>query len=274
MAAVSSITAGLDLHGALMGLGLAPRSVALYAAVIQKAVSYFVERGWDLGRATPEQVANYASTLLLTFGVRSTLRIALGHFWGFAEHPKPPLKAIRCPPKPAMVCKALDDDDARLLAKTARGRHDRQGAAVVLGLYQGMRREEIASTRWDSFDGRGWITVVGKGAKSRTIPVHPATEVALSFLPQSSEWAFPGRIEGHVTPASVWNWVRTVADDAGVGLVRPHWLRHTCLATQNDNTGDLRSVQHFAGHSRPETTAGYTRASRRRLLAVVASLDY
>lgn len=260
--------------GALFGLGLAPRSVSLYASAIEKALRYFAEQEWDLGRATSEQVASYAGTLLLTFGVRSTVRIALAHYWGFVEHPKPPLKAVRCPPKPAMVCKALDDDDARLLSKVARARHDRQGAAVVLGMYQGMRREEIASCRWDSFDGRGWMKVVGKGAKSRTIPVHPVTETALSFLPHSSEWVFPGRIEGHVAPASVWNWVRAVADDAGVGHVRPHWLRHTCLATQNDNTGDLRSVQHFAGHSRPETTSGYTRATRRRLMAVALSVDY
>ncbi len=273
MAAVADVTAGFDLYGPLMGLGLAPRSVSLYASAIQKAVSYFASQGWDLDRATPEQVATYASTLLLTFGVRSTLRIALGHYWGFVEHPKPPLKAVRCPPKPAMVCKALDDDAARLLAKTARGRRDRQGGAVVLGMYQGMRREEIASTRWDSFDG-GWITVIGKGAKSRTIPVHAVTEETLSFLPRSSEWVFPGRLGGHVTPASVWNWVRAVADEAGVGHVRPHWLRHTALATQNDNTGDLRAVQHFAGHARSSTTEGYTRASKAALLRVSRALDY
>lgn len=263
-----------DVVGALLGLGLAPRSASLYASVIQKSVRYFAEQGWELNRATPEQVAAYAGTLLLTFGVRSTLRISLAHYWSFVGHPNPPLKAVRCPPKPAMVCKALDDDDARMLAKVARARHDRQGAAVVLGMYQGMRREEIASARWDAFDGRGWVEVVGKGAKSRTIPVHPATEEALTFLPRASEWVFRGRLEGHVSPASVWNWVRAVADEAGVGHVRPHWLRHTCLATQNDNTGDLRSVQHFAGHSRPETTSGYTRATRRRLMAVTLSVDY
>lgn len=265
---------GLDVRGSLLGLGLAPRSASLYASTIKAARTYFDSQGWDLDRATGEQVATYAATRPLTFGVRSTLRISLWHYWEFVDHPKPPLKAVRCPPKPAMVCKALDDDDARLLAKAARARRDHKGMAVVLGLYQGMRREEIASAPWRGFDGEGWMKVVGKGAKSRTIPVHPVTAEALTALDRGDEWLFPGRLNGHVSTATIWNWVRAVADEAGVGLVRPHWLRHTCLATQNDNTGDLRSVQHFAGHSRPETTSGYTRATRRRLLAVTLSVDY
>jgi len=262
------------LHGALLGLGLAPRSVQLYARTIQNALAYFDAAGWDLSRATPEQVASYAGTTKLTHGVRTTLRISLGHYWGLVEHPSPPARAVRCPPKPAMVCRAPDEDDARLLGKAARARGDHKGLAVILGMYQAMRREEIATSRWDSLDGRGWMTVVGKGAKSRTIPVHPVTEVALASTERRSEWVFPGRVHGHVSPASIWNWVREVADDAGIGLVRPHQLRHLALATQNDNTGDLRAVQHFAGHARSATTEGYTRATRAALLKVSRSLDY
>jgi integrase/recombinase XerD len=265
---------GAAVVGALLGLGLAPRSVQLYARTIEIALIYFQGRGWDLARATPEQVAVYAATRPLTFGVRSLLRISLGHYWAFTDHPHPPVKAVRCPPKPAMVCKALDDDDARLLSKAARARHDHKGLVVVLGLYQGQRREEIATTRWETFDGSGWMTVVGKGAKSRTIPVHAATLEALSYVERSSEWVFPGRSRGHASPASIWNWVRLVADEAGVGLVRPHWLRHTCLATQNDRTGDLRAVQHFAGHARSATTEGYTRATKAALRRVSDALDY
>lgn len=262
-----------SIHGYLLGLGLAPRTASQYARIIQAALMYFESAGWELSRATAEQVAAYASTLLLTHGVRTGLRISLGHYWEMVEHPKPPGKAVRCPPKPAMVCKALDDDDARLLAKAARSRCDRKGRAVVLGLYQGMRREEIASTRWDGFEG-DWLTVVGKGAKSRTIPIHPRTAEALAGVEHASEWVFPGRLGGHVSPASIWNWVRAVADDAGLGPIKPHWLRHTALATQNDRTGDLRAVQHFAGHARSATTEGYTRASREALWRVTLSIDY
>jgi integrase len=51
-------------------------------------------------------------------------------------------------------------------------------------------------------------------------------------------------------------------------------LRHTALAEANDRSRDLRTVQEIARHSRPETTAGYTRTTSRRMAAVVAMIDY
>lgn len=266
---------GADFHGYLLGLGLAPRSVQLYVRTIQTAGRYFEAEGWTLAGATASQVATYAATKPLTFASRSLIRVALGHYWEMTEHPAPPVRAVRCPQKPVMVCKALDDDDARLLAKTARGRGDRKGLAVMLGMYQGMRREEIATARYDGIVS-DWWSVIGKGAKSRTIPLHPVIRRALDELPPApGPFIFPGRVgDGHASPASVWNWVRAVADEAGVGPVRPHWLRHTALATQNDKTGDLRAVQHFAGHARSATTEGYTRATQAALRRVSDALDY
>jgi site-specific recombinase XerD len=72
----------------------------------------------------------------------------------------------------------------------------------------------------------------------------------------------------------VWKWVEHVSETAGVRITRPHQLRHTCLATMNDHTKDLRTTQEFAGHSRPETTMIYTRTTAARLTEAVAALDY
>ena len=148
------------------------------------------------------------------------------------------------------------------------------GLAVVLGLYQALRREEIASLRWDAFeDGR--LKVTGKGDKTARIPIHPVVAELLIQHPRHSPFLFPGRFGDHVTPATIWEWARKVGREAGVPMpVRPHELRHTCLATANDRTGDLRAVQSFARHTKPQTTAGYTRASKRRLDAVVQAIDY
>ena len=46
------------------------------------------------------------------------------------------------------------------------------------------------------------------------------------------------------------------------------------IATALDNTRDLRAVQDLAGHARPETTAGYTRVRKNRLVDAVAALAY
>ncbi len=124
----------------------------------------------------------------------------------------------------------------------------------------------------------GWLTVVGKGSKRRRIPLHAVTVEALTTVlagrEDSSEWVFPGRFGGPVNPATIWQWVRELAIDTGLPPIKCHWLRHSGLATMNDNTGDLRAVQAFAGHSRPEITSGYTRAKNTALRKVVDSLDY
>jgi len=255
----------------LVGIGLSPRTVALYQRTITTAQEWFRAQGWDLATAGPEEIAAFLVTKPTTHATRNLLRAAFSHYW--AEEVKrddPPLR----------VCRALSEDDARILAKAARARGDRPGLAVILGMYQALRREEIATLRWDGIRDDGWVTVVGKGTKRRTIPLHPVTISALAGTEHGDEpWIFPGRHftehpNGHVSPATIWIWIREIADGVGVGLVKPHWLRHTSLATQNDNTGDLRTVQAFAGHSRPETTAGYTRATSKRLEASVLSINY
>jgi integrase len=263
------------LYEELVGSGLGPRTVSMYLRTTRAAQGWFDGQGWRLATATPSQVAAYAATVPQSWSSLKLLRSALGHYWRMAQHPRPPTAAVRVPPKPAMECRALDEDDARLLAKAARARGDEKGLAVLLGLYQAMRREEIAALPWSAFREDGWLDVVGKGSKRRSIPVHPVVSAAVGRMERADPtWVFPGRHGGHVVPPTVWAWVRLVADEAGLAAVRTHELRHTALATQQDATGDLRTVQAFAGHSKPETTAGYTRATRRRLLAGVAAVSY
>ena len=265
-----------DLYGALVGAGLGRRTIQQYMRAIWRAEEWFEAQGWSLARATPTQIAAFADTLPLTHSTRTILRASLRHYWTVSEHPKPPTAAIRVPPQEAMICRALDDDDARTLAAAARSHGGREGFAVLLGLYQALRREEIASMTWRGFEQvEGCMKIFGKGAKTRTIPVHPVVDQALRGLPRSGEWIFAGKSRGtHVSPATIWQWTRDLATSAGLPPIRTHWLRHTGLATMNDATGDLRTVQAFAGHSKPETTAGYTRATKRKLLEAVLSLDY
>lgn len=263
-----------DTTAWLLALGLAPKTARLYARTIHAAERWCAEQSQDLATLAPELVVELAATKPLTHSSRTILRASLRHYWEHAGRENPPLRAIRVPPEPRHVCRALDEGDARILAKAARARGDRKGLAVILGLYQAMRREEIASMPWTWLRDTGAIRVMGKGTKERRIPLHPVAAEALTWVPRSSDYVFAGRFGGPVTPATIWAWVREVSAAAGVASIAPHVLRHTSLATANDNTGDLRAVQAFAGHSRPETTAGYTRAHSRRLAAVVASLDY
>jgi integrase/recombinase XerD len=189
----------------------------------------------------------------------------------------PPLRAVRVPPAPDMVCRALEPDEASRMVRVSVGWYP-QGLAVLFGLGLGMRREEIAAAQWSRFDPRlEWYTVTGKGDRTRTIPVHPVVAAEVRRIRRIDRvWIFPGRVgmRDHASPATVWDWTRQVAEQAGVDGVTTHRLRHTALAEMNDQTGDLRTTQAFAGHRNPSVTAGYTRASARRLREASDSLSY
>jgi len=255
----------------LLSQGLSEKTVLIYRAKLDRAFEIARQQGWDLRQLSAPQAAAIADQFTLTSATRRQLRTALVHYWEM-HGVIGPAKAIRVPKKPRGHYRGLEPDEARLLAKTARGWWP-DGTAVLLGLYLGLRREETARLRWDNFDrDLEWVSILGKGNKTRTLPVHPTLKEELH--PNAYRWVFPGRLESHCHPATVWQWVERVSQEAGIRLTRPHMLRHTCLATMNDHTKDLRTTQEFAGHSRPETTAVYTRTTGQRLTEAVFSLDY
>ncbi len=261
-------------------MGFSPKTVDTYYGIITRADTWMTARGHPAAKAPASLVARYADTLPRSWSTRKGLRAALAAYWELVHRRNPPLAVIRVPPKPEMVCRALDEDEAAALARAARDRGDMRAFPMTLGLYQAMRREEMARCRWVDFKGGRMLTVIGKGEKQRTLDVspsvlgHPYFRAHRPPTPGAGDYLFPGRFGGHVNPATIWKWVTELAEDVGVFGVTPHRLRHTCLATQNDTTGDLRAVRDFAGHSRTATTEGYTRTKASAMHAVMLSVDY
>lgn len=253
--------------------GLSVRSASLYARTMPTVTARASALGLDVATVDVPDLDTLADLWPWTRASRQLLRSTLRWWWEFTERPDPPLAAIRVPAKPPARCRALDETAASALESRARADGGQRGLAVLLGLYGGLRRAEIACLRRDQL-GDGWLTVVGKGERTRHVPLHPVLGAALASWAAPGPWVFPAPGAGHVCPTTVWTWVRTVAAEAGVGPVTVHQLRHTALATALDATRDLRAVQQLAGHARPETTAIYTRTTRRRLEAVVAAIDY
>ena len=267
--------------------GLSPKTIAVYLVAIRRA-----ERDLDLATVSAVELARWADASLSgSRSMRSLFRSALKAHWQATERPDPPYRAIRVPRKQRMRCRALPEASAAALAAEARRRAaggTRKGLAVLLALYGGLRRSEIAGLRWADISADGWLRVVGKGAE-RQIPLHPVLAAALAAARPASGIPIPrprarrhegrgplfvGLDGGALHPTTVWTWVRELSTAAGIGPVQTHVLRHTALATALDATHDLRAVQEFAGHARPETTAGYTRVRVDRLRSVVAALAY
>jgi integrase/recombinase XerC len=256
--------------------GLSRKTIAVYVTAVRQAAAAF-----DPDDVGAQELRAFAETLPLTRWSRALLRSALKSYWQASGREDGPSLAIPVPTKPRMRCRALEDHSASVLAAAARTRGDLKGLAVLIGLYTALRRNEIARLRWSDVDESGWLTIVGKGDVTRTFPVH--TSLAEAFAShrrqackarRGHDWIFRGRWLEPVNPTTIWLWVRDVALEAGLPAVPTHVLRHTALATALDNCHDLRAVQELAGHARPETTAGYTRVTSRRLEEAVHSIAY
>jgi integrase/recombinase XerC len=252
----------------LLGQGKSAKTVREYEREVTLALTWFESLGLDLANAIPSQLQEYAETRPNTPSVRAHLRSALRHWWEWQQLDGWP-NAIDVPAPARMVCKALTEAETQRLVHAARGWW-REGTAVLVGIHLGLRNAELRSMRWDGFDpSMEWYSFIGKGNKERTVAVSDALLRELEPHRLPSGFVFEGRFGGPVSHGAIWNWVRAVAREAGVTTeVWPHRLRHTFGATALDETGDLRAVQDAMGHARPETTAGYTRATAARLRKV------
>lgn len=132
---------------------------------------------------------------------------------------------------------------------------DRDRLMVACALLAGLRRAEIAAVHTrditETSDGPS-LRVRGKGGRVRVVPLHPLLARLLADAPAG--FVFPGRIDGHLSPAHV-----------GKRLIRllgqgwtAHTLRHAFATRAYATEHDLRAVQQLLGHSTPTTTARYT----------------
>jgi integrase len=259
--------AGYDkawLRTRLVARQLTRRTAVVYVDILLRLQRWCELVGSSIETATAVEIEAFASTLPNARSSRRLLKSGLIHYYAIIRRPEPPTWVIRVPRKPRMLSRALEDDDARRLAAAAIERDDRMGLAVIIGLYLGLRRFEIAQLCWSDFDS-GWLRVVGKGDVEASLPVHPVVQRYLDRQRNDTAFVFPGAHGGPVNPTTVWAWVRRVSVEAGLDAVPTHVLRHTALTVGNDATGDLRAVQDFARHAQVETTAGYTRATVERL---------
>jgi integrase/recombinase XerC len=119
------------------------------------------------------------------------------------------------------------------------------------------------------------LTVIGKGSKTRIVPVLPAVRAAieawLALHPgtQPNSPLFLGARGKRLDPAVAQKVLRTYRRLSGLPeTATPHALRHSFATHLLAGGGDLRSIQDLLGHASLSTTQRYTAVDDAELLAV------
>jgi serine/threonine protein kinase len=206
----------------------------------------------------------------------------LHSFFGWAESEDliavDPSRKIRRPPKrkPAIHRPTLSD-----LHKLRRAATLYELPAILLLEGVSLRNSEVRSRRWQDIDlVNGRVRVHRKGSNWQWVPVAPDVlkELRRCFRevePELGDFVFTVEVEQWVSPTerrrrrldpmqprssqALGRMVKRVCRRAGVPEYSPHPLRHgfgNRFLRESDK--DLATLQALYGHSRPDTTQGYT----------------
>jgi integrase/recombinase XerC len=181
-----------------------------------------------------------------------------------------PAQDVRAPKAARRLPQTLDADQmARLLEippgdeLTARDR-----AIMELFYSSGLRLAELVGLDLTSVDLKDrTVQVLGKGKKSRIVPVGRAAVQALrawakerAALARAGEAAlFVGKNGRRLGPRAVQLRVALWARRQGLSMhVHPHLFRHSFASHLLESSGELRGVQELLGHADISTTQIYT----------------
>jgi integrase/recombinase XerC len=211
-----------------------------------------------------------------------------------------PVRAVRAPKAPKRLPKALSVEDSQALMVAAPPQEQtnpvitaRDQAIMELFYSSGLRLTELLSLDWRYFDGHSlsWLdleqaqaTVLGKGGKSRSVPVGKmACEAIQAWLAVREQAAKPNVLDARalfvacggpsqgrrLSARAVQERVQRRAMASGIAAkVHPHVLRHSFASHILQSSGDLRAVQELLGHANITTTQVYTSLDFQRLAAV------
>jgi integrase/recombinase XerD len=162
--------------------------------------------------------------------------------------------------------------------KAPLGMRDR--AMLELLYASGLRISELANARLENFyPEEGTIRVIGKGNKTRIVPVGRKACEALAVYLSTERPKLVKRRTGNeiflsergtkLTTTRIWQIVKEKARRSGLEKnIYPHLLRHSFATHLLSNGADLRIIQEMLGHADISTTQIYTHVDQQRLKAV------
>lgn len=249
------------------------RAASLTAATCDLYVSILHRLGRETGAPTPwdltaDDLADWLAGHRWSRNTAHKARSVLTGFYRWAyelghteDNPAEALPRVRLlPPTPHPA-----SEDAYRAALTDAGPDD--ALMLRLAAEAGLRRAEVAAVhsrdlRPDTA-GRWWLTVRGKGERTRRLPL--GRDLATLLRDRPDGYAFPGKADGHLSPAYVGLRISALLPDG----VTMHALRHRFATRTYAATRDLFAVQRLLGHASPTTTQIYVQTTDDTLVAIM-----
>lgn len=197
---------------------------------------------------------------------------------GLIEHN--PAEGVRAPKSQRKLPATLDTDQiSHLLDFPGNDPLDLRDRAIMELFYSsGLRLAELTDLNHNAPGLRdGLLDVIGKGRKTRRVPVGRAALDAIAAwlqvrgsLAKSDEPALFVSSRGtRIHPSTIEARVRLRAQQQGMPRrVYPHLLRHSFASHLLESSGELRAVQELLGHADISTTQIYTHLDFQHLAQV------
>ena len=191
-----------------------------------------------------------------------------------------PSAGISTPKLDKPLPKNLDVDEINhLLSSDPSDSMQIRDLALMEALYGGgIRLAELAGLDLNDVDlTEGMLRVVGKGSKTRMVPMGAkAVEAIQAWLVVREPWAnadesalFVSQRGKRLSHRAIQQRLAQAGQRQGLSSrVHPHKLRHSFATHVLENSGDLRAVQELLGHANLATTQVYTHLDFKHLADV------
>lgn len=271
----------------LVEKGLSKQTVSSYTTDL-KTFFIFFDKIQNVEELKPEFLMDFLKDELSTKNrTVSTAMRKLSSIRGFyiflkkEGYYKDEIMEVESPKKPERLpnCLSVEEVEDLLNAPNIEKPDGLRDRAMLETMYaSGLRVSELLALEKGKVNfKKAIITVFGKGAKERKVPLGDfAIEYIQKYIEEvryknpgkDSKYLFLNRYGNPISRQYFFKQIRKYALEAGIDTtISPHTLRH-CFATHLlENGAQLRAVQEMLGHANIATTQIYTHISTRRILS-------
>ncbi len=267
---------------------LSPRTLESYARDLNQLITWLTEQGIsDWQGLNQHLIRNYIAyrhrrglSPKSLHRELSSLRSLFNYLLREREVEANPAQGVRAPRVKRKLPTTLDADQISRLLKINNDAPEALRDLAIMELFysSGLRLAELISLNLGDIDPQdAMVEVIGKGAKTRRVPVgSKALEALRKWLHVRQQMAdqaeialFVGVRGKRISRSTVQKRLHYWSIEQNTPRnIHPHLLRHSFASHLLESSGDLRAVQELLGHANISTTQIYTHLDFQHLAEV------